>query len=155
MNAFKDFLDAYFFQIWLGIAISLTLVFFFQGRAVLRKFGPVDFSKAIFIDNYASGYSPRAANMGKGGARKVLHIIVTDKELITTTYLMLAYIARRTDLMQRIPLERIRHVELKRTKFFEKLVVRFETAEGKLKDLVLSSKNNLQLKAILDEYVKD
>ena len=147
----KQFLDQYFFYIWLGLAAILMSVFYFGGRAAIRKLGPIDLSKAIYVEKSASGYSARALNSGLGGASKTVHIIITNQELILTTYLMLALIAEKIDLMQRIPLENIVHTEIRQKTFYSKLIVRYHDKNGKLKDIALASKNIDQIKGILDK----
>ena len=130
--------------------ISITSVYLICGYLVSKKFGRIDLTKMIYCEKFASGYSPKAYNKGKGGVNRVLHIIITDHELIVKTSLFMAYLASRLDLMKRIPLEKIKQTELKDSRFYSKLIVRYETTEGKLKDVVLISKNNARIKLILE-----
>jgi hypothetical protein len=154
MQDLTTFLDRYFFYIWLGLGTILLAIFYFGGRAAMRKLGPIDLSKAVYVEKSASGYSATGLNKGLGGANKVLHVIITDTELIITTYLLMAFIAKRIDLMQRIPLENILHTEIQKKRVYSKLIVRYETGRGKMKDIVISSKNNEQIKRILDKHVQ-
>jgi hypothetical protein len=153
MEQFTEFITNHFFSIWLVFAFIIFSIFFIGGRAAIRKLGSFDLSKAVYIEKSASGYSAKGLNSGLGGSRKTLHIIITDTELILTTYLMFAFIAERIDLMQRIPLNKIIHTEIQQKKFYSKLIVRYESDRGKLKDMVISSKNNVQIKMLLDKQI--
>ena len=153
MEQFADFMDKYFFYIWLAIMLTIVSNFYFRGKAAIREFGPIDTSTIIYSEKSASGYSNKSWKTKRGGASKVLHILITEKELIIKTYLFLAYIAKRNDMLHRIPLENITSTTLKKGTFSSKLYLTFTTIEGKDKEIVLMSQNNLQIKEILDKYV--
>lgn len=153
MEQFTEFMDKYFFYIWLAMALWILSNFYFRGRAAIREFGSIDYSNIIYSEKSASGYSNTSWKTKRGGASKVLHILITDKELIIKTYLFLAYIAKRYDMLHRVPLENITSTALKRGAFSSKLHVTFTTIKGEEKEVVFMSKNNHQIKEILDKYV--
>ena len=79
--------------------------------------------------------------------------MITDKELIIKTYLFLAHVAEKHDMLHRIPLENILKTEIKKGTVFSKLFIEFKGNNGESKEIVLMSKNNDQIKEILDKYV--
>ncbi len=153
MEQFTEFIDKYFFYIWFAVMLWIVSNFYFRGRAAIREFGLIDPSIIIYSEKFASGYSNKSWKTKRGGASKVLHILITDKELIIKTYLFLAYIAKRNDLLHRVPLENITSTALKKGAFSSKLHVTFTTTEGEDKEVVLMAKNNNKIKEILDRYV--
>lgn len=153
MEQFTEFIEKYFFYIWLALALWIVLNFYFRGRAAIRQFGSIDYSTIVFSDKSASGYSNKSWKTKRGGASKVLHIIVTDKELIIKTYLFMAYIAKKHDMLHRIPLQNITCTSIKKGTFSSQLHVNFAIEKGEDKEVVLISKNNSQIKEILDRYV--
>ena len=146
-------MDKYFFYIWLFMALWIVSNFYFRGKAAIREFGSIDSSSIIYSEKSASGYSNASWKTKRGGASKVLHIVITDKELIIKTYLFLAYIAKKYDMLHRVPLENITSTTLKKGTFSSKLHVTFTTIKGEEKEVVFMSKNNNQIKEILDRYV--
>jgi hypothetical protein len=153
MEQFTEFMDKYFFYIWLAMVLWIVSNFYFRGRAAIREFGTIDASSIIYSEKSASGYSNNSWKTKGGGASKVLHIIITDTELIIKTYLFLAYIAKKYDMLHRVPLKNITSTELKKGTFSSKLHVSFTTKEGEDKEVIFMSKNNNQIKEILDRYV--
>ncbi|NOQ71918.1 MAG: hypothetical protein GQ574_07950 [Crocinitomix sp.] len=153
MEQFTEFLDKYFIYIWLVLAVSMVSIFFIRGKAAIKMFENLDLSNVAYSEKSASGYSTKSFGSKFGGASKVLHIIITDKELVLKTYLFLAFIAKKNDLLHIIPLTTLTNTELKDGRIFSKLHVRFTGIKGEEKEVVLMSKRNLEIKAILDKYV--
>lgn len=151
MQQFTEFMDKYFFYIWLVMAVTVVSISFIQGRKAIRMFSDLDLSNLIYSEKNASGYSTKSFRTKRGGASKVLHIVITDKELIIKTYLFLAYIAEKHDLLHRIPLENILSTTIKKGIIYSKLVVEFKGQGGEVKEIVLMSKNNTRIKEILDK----
>ena len=146
-------MDKYFFYIWLIMAVTLISIFFIRGRKAIQMFSDLDLSNLVYSEKSASGYSTKSFRTKWGGASKVLHIMITDKELIIKTYLFLAHVAEKHDMLHRIPLENILKTEIKKGTVFSKLFIEFKGNNGESKEIVLMSKNNDQIKEILDKYV--
>lgn len=153
MQQFFDFMNEYFFYIWLIIAVTTISLLFIQGRKAIRMFSDLDLSHLIYSEKNASGYSTKSFRTKRGGASRVLHILITDKELIIKTYLLFASIAEKYDMLHRIPLENILSTEIKKGMIYSKLLVQFKGPGGEVKEIVLMSKNNIRIKEILDQYV--
>ena len=153
MEQFTRFMGKYFFYIWLIMAVTLISIFFIRGRKAIQMFSDLDLSNLVYSEKSASGYSTKSFRTKWGGASKVLHIMITDKELIIKTYLFLAHVAEKHDMLHRIPLENILKTEIKKGTVFSKLFIEFKGNNGESKEIVLMSKNNDQIKEILDKYV--
>lgn len=151
MEQFSEFMEHYFFYIWLIVAVTITSIFFIRGRKAIEMFSDLDLLKVIYSEKNASGYSTKTFISRSGGASKVLQIIITDKELIVKTFLFLAYVAEKQDLLHRIPFENILKTEIKKGVLFSKLFIEFKDQNGKIKEIVLISRNNIQIKEILDK----
>lgn len=151
MEQFSEFMEHYFFYIWLIVAVTITSIFFIRGRKAIEMFSDLDLLKVIYSEKNASGYSTKTFISRSGGASKVLQIIITDKELIVKTFLFLAYVAEKQDLLHRIPFENILKTKIKKGVLFSKLFIEFKDQNGKIKEIVLISRNNIQIKEILDK----
>lgn len=135
------------------MAVILVSIFFVRGRKAIQMFSDLDLSNLVYSEKSASGYSTKSFRTKWGGASKVLHIMITDKELIIKTFKFLAHVAEKHDMLHRIPLENISSAEIKKEAMFSKLFVEFKVQNGEEKEIVLMSKNNNQIKKILDKYV--
>lgn len=151
MQQFTEFMNKYFFYIWLVMGVTVVSLLFIQGRKAIRMFSDLDLSNLIYSEKNASGYSTKSFRTKRGGASRVLHIVITDKELIIKTYLFLASIAEKYDMLHRIPLENILSTTIKKGIIYSKLVVEFKGQGGEVKEIVLMSKNNIRIKEILDK----
>lgn len=140
----------YFLLIWAIGAVSIVTLFFIKGSKAIKMFDSLDLNRVIYSEKSASGYSTKSFRTRWGGASKVLHIIITDKELVIKTFLFLAYIAKRHDMLHRIPLENIVETRIEKGTFYSKLHVHFNVG-GEKKEVVLMSRNNERIKKILDE----
>ena len=150
MTNFIEFIDKYFVHIWLVLAITILSIFYVRGRKAIQMFADLDLSKIVYSEKNASGYSLQSYRSKRGGASSVLHIFISDKELIIKTSLLLAYIAEKNDLLHRIPLDNIISTEIKKRTIHSKLFVKFKNSAGEVKTIVLISRNNKQIKEQLD-----
>ncbi len=135
------------------MAATLVSIFFIRGRKAIQMFSDLDLSSLVYSEKRASGYSTKSFRTKRGGASKVLHIMITDKELIIKTFMFLAHVTEKHDMLHRIPLENISRTEIKKGTIFSKLFVEFKGKDGEIKEIVLIAKNNNQIKKILDKYV--
>lgn len=150
MEQILSFFEAYFLYIWFILLLFVVSRFYFTGKSAMKEFGTVDSSKIVFSDKYASGYSTKSWRTKRGGASKTLQILIADEELILKSFLFFAGIAKRHDLLHRIPFKNITDSELHQSKFSSKLFVRFNSGEGEKKEVVLMSSSNERIKKLLD-----
>lgn len=150
MDQFIGFIDKYFFYIWLTIAVIMLSILFIRGKKAIQMFSDLDLSHLVYSEKSASGYSTKSFRTKWGGADKVLHIMITDKELIIKTHLFFAYVAEKNDMLHRIPRENLLKTEIKKGIVFSKLFIEFKGNNGELKEIALMSKNNNHIKEILD-----
>ncbi|WP_417265114.1 hypothetical protein [Brumimicrobium sp.] len=149
MDVIKD----NFFYIWLVLAVSMLAFFFIVGEKAMRKFKSLETKHILFSEKFASGYSTKSLRTRHGGASKLLHIVITEKELILKTYLFMAFIAKKHDLLHIIPLTDIVSTELKKNNIHSKLHIKFFGVNGEEKEIVLMSDRILKIKKILDQYI--
>lgn len=154
MDQILNFLESYFFYIWLVLVIATVLILFIRGRKALNNFGEVDYSKSRFYEKHASGFSLKPKKWNRGRASGTLHILITDKEFILKSFMFGAGTSKRMGLLQRIPLENILSTELKSGFLDTKLHVKCETVEGEEKEFVLISKGHARIKELLDEAIQ-
>jgi hypothetical protein len=154
MKEFTHFIETYGIYIWLTLVILIVSNFYFRGRAAIRKFGAIDTAAIVFSQKSASGYSTKSWKTKRSGASKLLHIIITDKELIIKSNLFGAYIAKSNDLLHRVPLQKVTGTTLKKGTLSTKLFVTFTTEKGEKKEVVLMSNRNAQIKEILDRSIQ-
>lgn len=153
MKQFFEFIHEYFFYIWLLMAVTMLSVFSITGSKAMQLFEGIDWSKLVYSEKNASGYSTKSLRTKLGGSSKVLHVMITDKELIIKTYLLMAYIAKKNDLLHRIPLEKIVRTEINEAKRFTRLFIQFKGEQDELKEIVIISKNNYQIEEILNSTI--
>lgn len=153
MENFYDFMDHYFIYLWFVLMITIPTVFYIRGKTAMKMFENLDLSRVVYEEKSASGYSTKSFRTKHGGASKVLHIIITDKELVLKTYLFMAFIAQKHDLLHIIPLTNVIDTSLQNGRILSKLYVRFRGLNGEEKEVVLLSKRNQEIKIILDKYV--
>lgn len=153
MEYIGEFLGKYLFYIWLGLAILLFTFLITRGRKVLKQFEDIDFNNIVYSEKNASGHIVRQTQTRRAGTTKMLHIIITDQELIFKTNLFFAHIAAENDMLHRIPLTNIMQMEFKKGRFSSKLYVKFRTIHGEEKVVILQSKNNLRIQSILEQYI--
>ena len=150
MIQFTEFMDKYFFDIWLVLLVVILSSFYVKGKRAMKLFDGLDLSHTIYSEKNASGFSTSSFRNRYGGASKTLHIVITDKELILKTFWLFAGIAKKHDMLHRIPLEKILSTEIKEGPIFSKLFVRFTGENGEQKEIVLMSGKNEHIQQLLD-----
>ncbi len=153
MEYLGEFLGKYLFYIWLVLAMLLFTFLISRGKKVLKQFANIDLNHIVYSEKNASGHVVRQTQTRRAGATKMLHIIITDQELIFKTNLLFAHIAHENEMLHRIPLGNMMQTELKKGRFSSKLYVKFRTIHGEEKVVILQSKNILRIQAILEQYV--
>lgn len=153
MKQFFELIHEYFFYIWLLMAATILSVLSITGSKAMQLFEGIDWSKLVYSEENASGYSTKSFRTKWGGSSRVLHVMITDKELIIKTWLLIAYIAKKHDLLHRIPLEKIVRTEIHEARRFTRLFIQFKGEQDELKEIVILSKNNYQIQEILNRTI--
>jgi len=148
-----EFMENYFIYIWLSIMVLSITTLFILGKSALKMFDHLDLSHVVHSEKSASGYTSKSSISRRAGASRVLHIIITDRELVFKTNAFFAYPAKRHDLLQIIPLNRLIDTEVIQGGLLSKLSVKFLGPGGEKKEVVLISKRNSTVKEILDKHV--
>jgi hypothetical protein len=127
-----------FLVVWvMGAVISVWYVI-----AGIKKtnmiFGSISAHPFIFQEKRCSGYSKKSIFTRLGGARNVLEVIVTDKELCIKGIMSLfTFIGTKYDLSHRVPLVNISNVKQVKNN----IELQLKTAEGSTSEIVLTLKN--------------
>jgi hypothetical protein len=132
--------------------IYIVVNFYVRGRLALKIFPPLSPDSIIYSEKFASGYSTKSFKTRWGGASKVLHIIITENELWIKTFMFMAYIAKKHDLLHRIPLSEITHTEIKDGAVFSRLHISFNDANGIGKEIVLMSAHNAEITDLIEKH---
>jgi len=131
---------------WFSMGI-IPLYMFISGSSKAKKmFEGISSSRFIFNEKKASGYSKKSFFTKMGGARNVLEVIVTEKELcIKGIMSVFTFIGTKYDLTHRVPLDNILNASMNG----KAVELRLKNREGRISDLVLVLKNPEQfLRAI-------
>lgn len=152
MQSLFEFLEKHGLLIWFIMMIYILSIFLIKGKGALKLFANLDDKNIIYSEKYGSGYSTKSFRSKHGGVRNILRIIITDKELILKTPLLLAYIAQKHDMLQRIPLERIYKTERTSSLLNSGLHVFFKNENGEDKEIVLKSNRLDEIAKILNKY---
>jgi hypothetical protein len=131
----------------IGFAIIMLITFYDSGRKALAIFPDINTVKVIYRDKTASGYSTKSWKTKFGGASRAIDIIVTDKELWLSSFLLLAGITKQHDLLHKIPLNKITSVKEKEGK----IVLNFKNAKAESKQVILSTRDNISFLKSLDK----
>lgn len=100
-----------FYAVFALILVYNGIMFFRGGRKAEKGFPDIKTQNVIFRDSKASGYSTKNLTTKMGGARKVLDVIVTDKELwIKGSLPMFSFIGSKYDLTHLVPLSNVTNV---------------------------------------------
>ena len=153
MEQFFEFIHEYFFYIWLLMVVTMLSVLSIKGSKAMQLFEGIDWGKLVYSEKNASGYSTKSLRTKWGGSSKVLHVMITDKELIIKTWLLFADIAKKHDLLHRIPLENIVRTEMNEARLFTRLFIQFKGERDELKEIVIISRNNYQIEEILNRTI--
>lgn len=114
IQQFQNFLDDHFLVVWcLGVGLCL---FGFAAMAwwqILRgpQFPSLSSVNVLHRERFASGCSHRSLITRLGGAKNMLHVVLTDTELWVTTFAYFRGVAGFYDLDHRIPLAEVTHIE--------------------------------------------
>ncbi|MBL4754005.1 MAG: hypothetical protein JKY52_10490 [Flavobacteriales bacterium] len=118
--------------IWfIGFAYAITALFV-RGKKALSIFPDPEGVKILFQDKM-SGYSTKSRMTKRGGANKVLHIVVTDEELWLKSNWIFAGIGTYYDLIHKVKRANITNVEGKE----KSVIVDFLNDKGENKQVVL------------------
>lgn len=63
--------------------------------------------RVLFKENRASGFSKKSFMTKRGGANKMLQVIITNRELWIRSHAMHATFAKKADLLHKVRLDRI------------------------------------------------
>jgi hypothetical protein len=121
----------------IGFAVIMLITFYDSGKKALSIFPDINTVKVIYRDKTASGYSTKSWKTKFGGASRAIDIIVTDKELWLSSFLLLAGITKQHDLLHKIPLNKITSAKEKEGK----ITLTFKNAKGESKQVVLSTRD--------------
>jgi len=132
------------------LAVVILTVFYILGRRALKQFPKLEPGEILYSEGGASGYSTQSFATRYGGASKTLIILITKDELWIKTYILFAGIAEYCDMLHKIPLSGILEIRQEQRTFFSKLHISF-LKDGSKNEIVLISKNNKKIEAILRE----
>jgi hypothetical protein len=150
MKEIYNFMSANVFSfnlIMMGLMLSLFAI---TGYFSLKRFSDLKGIQFKYSEKFATGFSNKSWLTRHGGAKNCLHIQLTDKELIIKTFLVLAFIARRNDLLHRVPFSKIKSLRLEDAFYRTKLFITFVDEKNRMNEIVLVSKNNQQIKTLLE-----
>lgn len=150
MQQVIEFITEHFLIIWLALVVTILTIFLFAGKQALKPFSDLDQCDLLYSEKHASGYSPGRVFLLSGSASKVLHVMITDQELVIKTFLFFAFIAKKADLLHRIPLKNIISTEVKKGSTHSRLIVRFKKDNEEIKEIAIMSKNNSEIQQILE-----
>jgi hypothetical protein len=123
----------------IGFAIVMLKTFYDSGKKALAVFPDIKTVSVIYRDKTASGYSTQSWKTKFGGASRAIEIVVTDKELWLTSFLLFAGITKQHDLLHKIPLNKIISTSEKEGK----ITLNFKSDKGESKQVVLITKDKL------------
>ena len=125
-----------FLIVWVVVAAFILTTLYKRGKRALSIFPDINSVLVIYRDKSASGHSTKSWTTKMGGARNVLDIIVTDKELWLKSMLLFAGIGQQYDLLHKISLDNITRADRQGNK----ITVDFKTEHGEDKQVVLMTK---------------
>ncbi len=140
--------------IWLVAVIFICCVLSFIANRLLGTFQDPDSGEMIYSPKSVSGLYTKSFIGRQTGVGKILHILITDKELILKTNVGRTFISKKNGLLHRVPLQNLISTDLKTERDSSNLIVKFRGAENKEKEVVLLSEKNWEIKEILDRYVQ-
>jgi hypothetical protein len=123
----------------IGLAIVMLKTFYDSGKKALSIFPNINTVKVIYRDKMASGYSTKSWKTKVGGASRAIDIVVTDKELWLTSFLLFAGITKQHDILHKIPFNKI----ISASDEAGKITLNFKSDKGEAKQVVLITKDTL------------
>lgn len=125
-----------FIIIWAIGAIFVLTRLFLSGKKALSIFPDIGTVLVHYRDKTASGNSTQSWKTKMGGAKNVLDIVITDKELWLKSMLLFAGVCKQFDLLHKIPLSNITKV----TEEGKSITIDFKSDDGKNKQVVVQTK---------------
>jgi len=110
----QKFLDDHFFVTsCIGVAFCLLGFAAMAWWQIVRgpQFPSLSSVNVLHRERFASGCSHRSLITRLGGARNMLHVVLTDSELWVTAFAYFRGLAGFYDLDHRIPLAEVTHIE--------------------------------------------
>jgi len=129
----------------------ILIVFYFGAKKANKLFDTFDEGKVVYSEKGASGYSMESFRTRNGGSSKLLHILITPDELVFTSYFFVLFVAKRSDLLHRVPIKSIESLDIEKGRWSPKLHVKFKNERGESKDVVVVSSNIDKIKSLLEE----
>ncbi len=117
--------------------VIMLKTFYDSGKKAISIFPDLNTVNVIYRDRTASGYSTKSWKTKIGGASRAIEIVVTDKELWLTSFLLFAGITKQHDLLHKIPLHRI--IAVKENK--NEITLNFKNEKGEAKQVVINTKD--------------
>jgi hypothetical protein len=108
-----NFIDDHFFLLWcLTVAYVLAAFGLMAWRQASNgpQFPSLETVNVLHRERFASGCSHRSLLTRLGGARNMLHVVLTDSELWVTTFAYFRGLTAKYDLDHRIPLADVTRV---------------------------------------------
>lgn len=122
--------------VWIVFGLFFIAFLYARGKKALATFPHIASAQVIYHGQFASGFSTKSWITRNGGARKVLDVIVTDKELWIKGMPIFAAIGNKYDLVHRIQLDNITRI----TKQGKRIAIDFKSASDENKQIVLITK---------------
>jgi hypothetical protein len=121
----------------IGLAIIMLKTFYDSGKNALSIFPDIRTVHVIYRDETASGYSTKSWKTKMGGASRAIDIVVTDKELWLSSFLLFAGITKQHDLLHKIPLNKIAVAKEKEGR----ITLNFKSDKGESKQVVIITRD--------------
>lgn len=128
--------ETIFLTAWVIVVVFILTTLYKRGKKALFIFPDINSVHVVYRDKSASGYSTKSSRTKMGGARNVLDIVVTDKELWIKSMLIFASIGQQFDLLHKISLSNITQANREG----RKITLNFKTEEGDDRQVVLLTK---------------
>ncbi len=125
-----------FLIVWTIAVVLILSKLYIIGKKSLSIFPDINTVHVVYRDKSASGNSTQSWKTKMGGAKNVLDIVVTDKELWIKSMLLFAGIGKRYDLLHKVSLNNIKGVNTKG----KKITIDFKTEDGEDKQVVIITK---------------
>jgi len=125
-----------FLIVWTIAVVLILSKLYIIGKKALSIFPDINTVQVVYRDKSASGNSTQSWKTKMGGAKNVLDIVVTDKELWIKSMLLFAGIGKRYDLLHKVSLNNIKGVNPKG----KKITIDFKTEDGEDKQVVIITK---------------
>lgn len=146
-----EFLNKYFIYIWLILVIVMMSFLFIKGKILMIPFLKVKNENVLFSQRFTSAISLNPKKKNRGGAGKVLHIIITENNLVLKTGLLFTFILNQVDLLHIIPLKNILETRIEKRTFFPRLYVKYRKENGSTNEIAIMSSKNEIIRKLINE----